>query len=260
MNTTRDLFAAAALLVAFTAAGDGPAALQPAVQQPAPAVQQPAAQQPAPAVQQPAPAQANPAPPVKRRDPFFKSAAVARKTFEKRPNGTFVANATSRGETYSYFMEHLTPRFDARTGAHVGYDITTTQYSLTHAGITFAYPRDEFEIAQNFTYRDLNGIRKSGVLVYVDIYVSCTGDISAEENFRAVKNYVDGGVCVPKEVGRPGKLMSLKASAKKRFAASQVIPLYGDSGDSKLGLLVMGCNKDKANEKITPFIYEGELR
>ena len=135
---------------------------------------------------------------------------------------------------------------------YLGSTYEWTQYSRNTCGTVIAWPRSEFVIYENFTFKDVaRSLKKTfkGKAVTVAIGISSTADISESARTRAQKNLVESGGNYKNENGKPIRLPPLNRMIRKRFGFASMKTVYLKHGAM---FLLFDCDesKDDVNVRI----------
>ena len=134
---------------------------------------------------------------------------------------------------------------------------SSTVTTSSRSGTVAAVPIGDFIPCREFTYRS-SGAVATGRVVSVEIQIS--GGATAPSELvmqRAVENLVKTGVPLPASAGaKPGRLLSLAESAKRRYGAKIVKPRY-DAAGGKVDLFLFNCLDGNADETFRPATPQG---
>ena len=132
------------------------------------------------------------------------------------------------------------------------------QYSRIPVGTIVALPLEDFQTEATFSYRDAKWIAREGKLISVTIGIfAANKSPSPTAKMRAVKNLCEAGAAIPRDKGRPGRILALKSAAKRRFGAKIVDVYYDDNANSKVRFLLQDCRPSHADDTVTSLCYEG---
>lgn len=170
------------------------------------------------------------------------------------------AHCVARGGTT--IISNVTREYDMN-GNQVGG--SSFMHTSSHSGTVAAVPIGDFKPLTEFQYRGTS--RSGGNAVLQGKLVSVTIQISTGNSTptdlvmqRSVENLVKTGVPLPAASGaKPGKLLSLIESAKRRFGARLVKPRY-DAAAGEVLLLLLDCMAEKADDSYLPATQQGLSR
>lgn len=136
------------------------------------------------------------------------------------------------------------------------------QNSTSRSGTVAAVPVGDFAEFCGFSY---NGTSRSGVgavltgmVVSVQIQISGGASTPAEAVMqRSVENLVRTGVPLPATAGaKPGRILPILESAKRRFGARIAKPRY-DAANGKVDLFLFDCQPGTADATFVPATPQG---
>lgn len=132
-----------------------------------------------------------------------------------------------------------------------------TQYSRIPVGTIVAIPTEDFQCEATFSYRDAKWIVREGKLISLTIGIFVGNKSpSPTAKMRAVKSLCEAGAALPRDKGRPGRILALKSAAKRRFGARTVDVFYDDA-NSKVRFLLQDCRRSEEDDTVTSICYEG---
>lgn len=162
----------------------------------------------------------------------------------------------------STIVSHVTREYDLN-GNQVGG--SSFFNSTSHSGTVAAVPLGDFNVLERFLYRGTSRggstTNLCGMLVSVKVQIS-TGNGSPADMVkqRAVENMTKSGVPLPAATGaKPGRLLPVLESAKRRFGARNAKPRY-DAQNGFVLILLLDCSPALADDSYLPATLQGSSR